>query len=373
MRGRRQLQQCDKDISLRETDSVQQSILPANLYFTFKPAPFSKLIIGSDYQSASYMTTATPANGDESVGNDTTARQLGVYAQEELTLDKAIIRGGLKYVNISNDINLLDGVPPVDNSRSWNVLLWNAGIKYKLTENISPFLNIGTSFMAPGLKSIGGTILPDDTITNGQIPNPDLKPEKGTGLDFGFNYSVNTSLRLSVRVFYYAITDAIIENTVRSSPSQSKSVNAGKTIARGFELEAKQNINGSIQWFVNYSHFETEIVNKFDADQNGSNIPFTPDNVTNFGITAWLPWQITVSPYVHLAGKIYDSSSKSGRTMFGSYELVNLNIEKAILVGYAGKIDLFASLYNITDNRFEMPWQFRDPGFSMMMGIRVSF
>ncbi|HEY9125007.1 MAG TPA: hypothetical protein VIO15_11755, partial [Bacteroidales bacterium] len=108
-------------------------------------------------------------------------------------------------------------------------------------------------------------------------------------------------------------------------------------------------------------------------DQNGSNVSFVPDNVSNFGLTAWLPWQITLSPYVHLAGKIYDSTSKSGRTQFGSYELVNVNLNKSIMITASTKIDAFINLYNITDNRFEMPWQFRDPGFSMMAGVRASF
>ena len=361
----------NKDISLRETDKVKQSIIPADFFLTFKPADFSKLTIGADFQSATYKTTAKPVNAIESTGNDAIANQIGFYVQEELTIDKAVIRGGLRYVSISNDITKLGGVAPIDKNRSWGVLLWNAGIKYKATDNITPFVNIGTSFMSPGLKSIGGTILVTDTITNGQIPNPNLKPEKGTGIDYGFDFKINSGTIFTTRFFYYSITDAIVENTVRANPSQSKSVNAGKTIAKGYEVELKQKISNSLQWFANYTHFETEISNKFDADQDGSNISFVPDNVSNFGLTAWLPWKLTVSPYIHLAGRIYDSTSKSGRRLYNSYELVNMNINKTILLTSKVKLDAFANLYNITDNRFEMPWQFQDPGFSMMAGINV--
>jgi iron complex outermembrane recepter protein len=364
----------NKDITLKETDKVKQSIVPADFFLTFKPVDFSKLTMGADFQSATYITKTDSASGAKTEGNDAKASQIGYYLQEELTLDKAVVRGGLRYVSISNDITKLGGIAPIDKNRSWGVLLWNAGIKYKATDNISPFFNIGTSFMSPGLKSIGGTILAADTMSSGQIPNPDLKPEKGTGIDFGADYKISNSISFSARLFYYSITDAIVENSIRNTPttSQSKSVNAGKTIAKGFELELKQRISKSLYWFANYTHFETEIVNKYDADQNGSNVSFVPDNVSNFGLTAWLPWQITVSPYVHFAGKIYDGTSKSGRTQFGSYELVNMNISKSLTV-FNTNFDIFANLYNITDNRFEMPWQFRDPGFSMMAGIRAKF
>ena len=362
-----------QDISLRETGKVNQGIIPADFYLTFKPVDFSKLTIGADFQSANYKTTAIPVNGAETTGNDAKTTQVACYLQEELIIDNTVLRGGLRYVSISNDISRLSGAEPIEKDRSWDVLLWNAGIKYKATDNISPFFNIGTSFMSPGLKSIGGTISATDTITNGQIPNPDLKPEKGTGIDFGTDYKINNSTNFSIRLFYYSITNAIVENVVRQSPSQSKSVNAGKTIAKGFELEVRQKISNSLYWFANYTRFETEIINKFDDDQNGSNVSFVPDNVSNFGLTSWLPWKITISPYVHFAGKIFDSTSKSGRTQFNSYELVNLNINKSISLPSSAKIDVFIDLYNITDNRFEMPWQFCDPGFSMMAGVKAVF
>ena len=45
-----------------------------------------------------------------------------------------------------------------------------------------------TVFCTPGLKSTGGTIsLADKGVPgrNGQLPNPDLKPESGFGIDAG--------------------------------------------------------------------------------------------------------------------------------------------------------------------------------------------
>lgn len=363
------------DLSLRETDDVNQSILPVDLYLTYKSGKISRFIVGGEFQLANYNTNALPVNGVETTGNDAQVSQFGIYAQEELTFGKTVLRGGLKYVTVNNDIALLGGSAPVDKKRSWDVVLWNAGMKYNANENFSPFLNVGTSFMAPGLKSVGGTVAPGDTLTSGQLPNPDLKPEKGTGLDFGFDYRINPATIFTARYFYYGIDDAIVENSVRNNgtTSQSKSVNAGKTIAKGFEMELKQRIGGSLQWFANYTFFQTEVANRFDPDQDGSNLPFVPDQVANFGLTAWLPWQITVSPYIHLAGRIYDSSSKSGRRLYSSYELLNLDIHKKISLSDKTSLVAFVRFYNLTNNRFEMPWQFQDPGFSMMAGVKATF
>jgi len=36
-------------------------------------------------------------------------------------------------------------------------------------------------------------------------------------------------------------------------------------------------------------------------------------------------------------------------------------------------LNLFLDLYNITNNEFEMPWQFKDPGFSATGGIKAVF
>ncbi len=363
------------DLSLRETNNVDQRIIPMDAFFTYKIGENSKTIAGIEYQLADYKTTSLPAAGSESVGNDARANQLGAYIQEELTLGNAILRGGLKYVSTTNDIALLSGAVPVEKSRTWNVLLWNAGIKYHAGGHFIPFVNAGTSFMVPGIKSIGGTVMAGDTLTSGQLPNPDLKPEKGRGIDFGFDFKPAATTVFTARYFLYSINDAIVENSVRNNGvvSQSKSVNAGKTIAKGFELEIKQCFGNSFQWFANHTFFQTEVSNIFDPDQDGSNLPFVPDQLSNFGLTIWLPCKIVISPYVHLAGKIYDSSSKSGRTQYNSYELVNLSMNKTFVLLKKTSLNAFLHFYNLTNNKFDMPWQFRDPGFSMMAGAKLSF
>jgi hypothetical protein len=70
---------------------------------------------------------------------------------------------------------------------------------------------------------------------------------------------------------------------------------------------------------------------------------------------------------------MYDSSNKYGRAEFNSHETVNMNISKDIQLGKKQTLSCFLNLYNITNNKYLMPWQFQDPGFSFMGGVKVEF
>ena len=76
--------------------------------------------------------------------------------QEEVVIKDLTLRAGGRFNRIENDIDLLGGGPPGDDSQSWDEFLWSAGLKYNAPAGFSPFANVGTSFMAPSLKSVGG-------------------------------------------------------------------------------------------------------------------------------------------------------------------------------------------------------------------------
>lgn len=169
------------------------------------------------------------------------------------------------------------------------------------------------------------------------------------------------------------IDDAIVETVVSKTPSQSQSVNAGRTTAWGAEMDLRRPVTGWLGWFANYTYTQTTIENDEDSDQDGADVPFVPAHMGNVGLTLSLPADITVAAYLHLAGSIYDSTSKANRRKFDSYEVVSVDVQKGLYRTANRSVDLYVELYNITNNEFEMPWQFQDPGFSAMVGVRASF
>jgi len=86
-----------------------------------------------------------------------------------------------------------------------------------------------------------------------------------------------------------------------------------------------------------------------------------------------LPGGLKLSPYLHAVGEYYDSTSKSGRSIFGPYQTVNLKVEKTLCHTDSYRVVLFTDLNNLTNRRYLMPWQFRDPGFNVMGGLAFGF
>ncbi len=362
------------DLSLASQEGVDQQIIPADISFSFRHLNDALLTIGTDFQAVSYETWSE--SGTRTVGNDADAYQYGLYIQEELPVSDFILRSGLRYSYTRHEIDLLSGVAPGIDSQSWDELLWSVGARYNFSRSLSAYANVGTSFTAPSLKSVGGTISESDLGVagqDGQLPNRDLEPETGTGFDLGMDFNPTDTIKLGIRGFYNIVDDQIVTVVVSNTPSQTRDINAGDTTAYGFELSFTHSPLPWLNWFANYTYTNSEISNDTDPDQDGNEVSFVPEHMGNIGTTLYLPMEIQCSIYLHLAGEIYDSTSTSGRTKFSGYELLNASIKKKIKLGKSYNAEVYLDLYNLTDNHFKMPWQFQDPGISGIGGLRITF
>ncbi len=355
--------------TLKSNNGVDQTIVPVDISLTIKHGKENLFIVGSDYQGANYSTWTDPLQGYQSYGNKSTALQSGIYAQEELHISNLIWRAGIRYNYMKNNIELVDGGAPGETTKEWNSFLWSTGLKYKFNNDFSLFANAGNSFLTPGLKSTGGTIrLSDKGVIgrNGQLPNPNLKPESGLGIDAGADVSLPANFKVSVRGFYLTVNDAIIDNVVSQNPSQTQSINAGQTTSKGVETEVKQLITNNIQWFVNYTFMKTEV-------KDAGTVPFAPEQVANLGVNLSTSYGLSFSPYLNYNNGFYDSSDKASRCFFKPGTLLNINVSQVLAKTESYEVEVFGNFYNVTNNKYEMPWQFQNPGFSMMTGIKATF
>ena len=357
-------------VLLRE-DGVDQTVMPADLSLSVLTRDSDVLTVGADYQRASYETPSESAeSGMTTIGNDATATSYGLYAQEEVHLSRFILRGGVRYSGISHDIDLLQGAPPGKDSNSWNKFLTSFGVRYNHSEMLAIYLNSGTSFKAPSLKSVGGTV-PLGSKASGHLPNPDIKPESGVSLDLGLNLQPVEGFRLGVRGFAIQIDDQIVQREVPvdpEDPAQSQDINAGLTETAGVELEATHRLGETVEWFANYTYTNAEVVeNSEDPSKVGAKINFVPENAISAGVHLTFPKGLRATVSVQSYSGIYSDVSKDAQ-IFDGYTLVNARLEQRI-----GSLHLFLEPYNITNQTFEMPWQFQDPGFSANGGLMVSF
>ena len=353
-----------------------QTILPAEVNLGWKHAGASLLTVGADYQQANYNTFSDPLLGYPLIGNRSRAFQRGIYAQEELRLGKLTARGGLRYNYIRTTIDLINGSNPGTPVSDYHSFFWSGGLKFRISKNLNVFTNGGNSFLPPGLKSMGGTIrLEDEGVPgkNGQLPNPDLRPESGAGFDLGMDIRLPGSIRCAVRSFYLSIQDAIIDEVVSENPSQSRSINAGNSRSIGLELELDQSFGDFFQWFANYSYLNHSIHNAMDSDQDGAQVPFAPEHIINAGLSLKTGFGFRIDPVFQYNAGYYDSSSLSGRKMFTPGALFHLSMSQNVWSGDRFRLELFAKGYNLTNNRFEMPWQFRNTGLAISVGVKVHF
>ena len=363
------------DLNLRERDGVQQNIMPFDLTFTYLHWGKSLLTAGLDAQIATYETTAE-VSGIESTINDALAYNIGPYVQEKLLLDRWTLRAGVRVNSTKNEYDVISGTTPEVSDETWTRPIWSAGVRFAALEWLSLFANGGSSFLVPSAKSVGGTLKASDEGVpgkNGQLPNPDLDPESGIGMDAGVDLFPFNGVHGGFRFFLNKVSDAIVENRVSEDPSQSQSVNAGETTSYGVEVEVRQFVNRYFQWFANYTYTHTDVANDVDPDQDGSDVPFVPDHMGNVGFSAQFPFGLIITPYLNVVGTYYDSTSKSGRKSFGPYEVLSANVQQILYETPENSIRLNVDLYNLTDNRYEMPWQFQDTGFSVLGGVEARF
>lgn len=363
------------NLSLREKDGVIQHIFPFDFSLIFRHYNKSLLTAGVDYQDMTYETYSK-INGIKGIGNDVEADNFGIYLQEKFVIDKWILRAGARYNRTSHDYTLIGGTKPDVTSKSWSKGIWSIGARYNLNERVGIFANAGSSYLVPSAKSVGGTLkITDKGVPgkNGQLPNPGLAPEKGLSYDVGLDLWPFDNVNISLRGFYHSTEDTIVENVISTNPSQTQSVNAGESDTKGFEIASEIQVKSFLKTFGNLTIVNTEVKNPIDVVHNGSDIPFVPNLVANIGLLFKLPYELSFSPYFQYIGKYYDSTDLANRRQFGKYGTLNANIQKQLLTTNSYSSNIKVELNNIFNKKYEMPWQFQDVGFNIMVRCELIF
>jgi outer membrane receptor protein involved in Fe transport len=363
--------------TLKSNSGVNEIIIPVDISLSWNHGGENIISVGADFQNATYYTWNDPLIGYKIFGNKSSAIQGGIYAQEELhPADNITLRGGLRYAYIKNMIELVSGNPPADDKKSWENILWSFGARYNINLMISFYANAGTGFATPALKSTAGTI-PINYLKmpghDGQLPNPNLKAEYGTSIDAGIEFTFEDNYKIGIRGFYTTINDAIVDNIVSRNPSQSQSINTGSSNSTGGEIELSHKLSEGVSWWINGTLMSTDIINEMDQNQNEVEIPFAPKFVFNAGINYYSSFGLTLIAALNFNDGFYDAVSKIERNYFKPGLVINVYIAQEIFKSNIYSVEGFTQLYNLTDNRYDLPWQFKNPGFSGMFGIKVTF
>jgi iron complex outermembrane recepter protein len=371
----RSWQDCNASDSLLANEGVYQMIVPIDISFAWSHGREDVLSVGADYQAGDYSTWTDPLLGSHLYGNKSSARQVGIYAQEEWRPTTGFtVRGGMRFAQISNDITAVNGRTGAPIHDSWKRLLWNVGFRSTAGDRLSVFANAGSSFAVPALKSSAGTIPSSAKGVpgfDGQLPNLNLTVERGIAVDAGVDLDLPLAITLGVRGFHTTIRDAIVDVVVNQNPSQTQSINVESARCAGGELELSQELNEYVSWYGNLTYMESSIKNAEGGGANTVEIPFCPKSVFHVGAKLQTHFGLRIVAALDVNSGFYDGTSSDTRSFYKPGGVLNVHINQRISESDTYRLEGVIELYNVTANSFALPWQFKNPGFSGMAGVRA--
>lgn len=179
---------------------------------------------------------------------DTRESGTALYAQGEWLSERLSIVPGVRFDHFVLDVQSQDGFyPPAKlpgRSLSGSAASPKLGMLYRATPNWSVFGQYAGGFRAPTATQVNG-YFENAAEAVVIVPNPDLKPEKSRGIEFGLRGRFD-SLSLDAAVFSSHFDNLIVENTFISgagtaaNPKRFQTTNTDKARIHGFELKGYQ-------------------------------------------------------------------------------------------------------------------------------------
>jgi len=235
---------------------------------------------------------------------------------------------------------------------SENATVWTVSGQYDLTPNLFARGAVGTAFRLPDAESL----FAQDPLNNGEIGNPDLKPERSENLNLSLGAQTEL-FRAEVIGFWRETRDLISLAGETPDPDVLQFINLpDKVKARGFELVTLGRATDWLSWKASYTHARTrqtgrslQLVN-VPKDYGTASVDITPPGKA-YGGGARVVW----------VGDVFDNlPSGIGRVNRGNYGVVDLTAY--VDVGDMGRLS--AKLENALDEGYSVLTRrfFRDSG-----------
>lgn len=213
-----------------------------------------------DWRNPVYNAKAVTLDGFRG-GRDISFRQIGLYVQDEIELDRW--RGT---VGLRQDWAKQDGTAyGVDSSFDDNQLSGRLGLSYLLDNGLTPYVSYSTSF---------------EPLPGSDIEGNALQSTKGKQFEAGLKYSPQSFDGLLTAAVYDLrqtnLTRPVseeISGEVRSGLRQ-----IGEVKSRGVELSAIASLNSVWDVEANYAYNDTE---QLEGDNSGDALPNAPNHLAN--------------------------------------------------------------------------------------------
>lgn len=197
-------------------------------------------IYAIDYSALSNFGGGIPTAEDPNFvfggWEDTSQRQIGLYAQDQIRIrDRVSIVLGMRH-----DWVRTSAVGAA--AERAKALTWRAGIIGEVIKGVSPFLSYTQSF-----DPLSGT------ASNG---NP-FKPKRGRQFELGVKFHPDEHTLVTITGFHIKETGSPVDDP--STPDPFDQMQAGTLTSKGYELEARRTLPHDFEIIANYSYVDIPV------------------------------------------------------------------------------------------------------------------
>lgn len=294
-----------------------------------------------DYRQRGDSPTS-PANQDQSITNT------GVVAEYRLGLHERLFLTGA----VRHD----------DNDRFADATTWRATAAYLFPDSgVRLHGSYGTGVTNPSFIELFG-FFPDSFIGN-----PNLKPEKARGWDFGVEFPLfDDRLTMDVTVFHTVLEDEIIATFDSTTFLSSVANGEGESERRGVEISATAELGAGWDLSGSYTYTDAEA-------PDGQRERRRPQHA----VSANLGYAFQTMPARLDLSVVRNSDVKDDD--FSTFPASTVTLDGYTLVTLAGRyqvseqIDVFARVENLLDEDYQDVYDYAQPGRAFYLGVRAEF
>lgn len=276
----------------------------------------------------------------ESIFPEKSIRTTGIYAQDQF--------------NISNSFFSSIGFRVDNNEKYGTVITYRFVPSYYISQtNTKIKFSYGTGFKAPSLYYLFDPL----------FGNPDLKPEKSSGWDVGFEQFLMSG-NLSFGATYFDLS----LNNMFGYDANFKTINIAKASSKGIEIYASLNNLKGISVNANYTYNKTKDEYEGSSDYNKSLLR-RPEHQFYFSIGYRTNKFILLSS-IKYVGKRDDkdfSTFPAARVTLKDYSIVNLTATYNIL----SYLSIYGKIENLFNTDYEEVLYYGTLGRSYYIGLDI--
>ncbi|MCJ7646190.1 TonB-dependent receptor, partial [bacterium] len=241
----------------------------------------------------------------------------------------------------------------------------NFSVVYHPQESSKLSFNLGRGFRAPTFCDLYQPYT-DYVIYEAQ-GNPDLKPEKAWAYDLGFEHQLGNLLLSRLTLFETNIEDLIEWAAVDPAAPWGLWIpsNVAEAYTQGVEVEFIHQIMPGLSQTINYTYVHS--AGKREGQDKFEIAPYKPHNRANYRINYTHHSGLAVGLAAEYGSEQWSGAGKTGDRL-PAYLIFNLKIAKKIR-----SLEVYASLDNIFDKKYQTVFGYPLPGRTIMGGISWKF